>query len=230
MSLKSLSSFLRTRLPVPEISPTMRAPWLRTFVVFVTFILVTSALGFYIHQKNMFELSPSIESDSFDYDWIAWSMLSGHGFSRDTLKPDFLALYPPLSKASTFLPPPGPVMDRPPLFCGLLALSYLAGRQFAVIRMVQCLLLACVASFIVQYLWRYLGFFSAITTILFFLIVDHRLRLMSVQILTEPLSCFIVLCLFGVLLRWINRQHFVYPVLAGFLLGLLILNLSLIHI
>lgn len=166
---------------------------------------------------------PEIGGDAVDYDWMAWSLSTGNGFYRMPPTDELLAPYQNSHPVFPLLRVGEPATDRPPLYPLLLATTFRAGRQFQVIRIVQAVLMALATTAISKRVFALAGLIPALLCPGLMLVVDPRPRIMVREILTEDVSCYLVVVLFFALLVWKHRNTFWSSAIVGGVLGGLIL-------
>ena len=180
-----------------------------------------------MQRDKVLHQPPELAVDAFDYDLIAWGIATGRGFVRDSRSTEFQQPYLARNPSLKFTSIAGPATDRPPLYPVLLAATFWAGRQFQLIRIIQALFLGLVATAVAQRVMRCAGLIPALLSMGLFLIVDPRPRTMTSEILTESMSCMLVMVLYLVLISWDSQQRTRDVLIAGFVFGLLVLCRSM---
>ncbi|QDU38264.1 Dolichyl-phosphate-mannose-protein mannosyltransferase [Maioricimonas rarisocia] len=194
------------------------------------FALSLTALLVHFATKYGLDVPPSATGDEPSYDSIGWELSQGRGYRIDYSNEQFLEPYLEASRsADPPLPIPegrdGPTALRPPLFPLVIAgTDLLFGRQFWVIRVVNCLAMAATCGLIAHFACRLTGAIPAVVMAFGFLILDVRTRLYARAILTEALACLLVAGMTAALLRYRGTGGWKNVVVAGLCLGVAVLD------
>jgi hypothetical protein len=114
---------------------------------------------------------------------------------------------------------------RPPLLPAVLSATYrIFGRQFAPIRIINCVCLALACTLIFLFLFSRCGALPGLLAALLFVIVEPRLRLYPQAVLTECLGCLFATVCVGTLLVVVKRQSTRWAIAAGLFTGMAILT------
>ena len=198
-------------------------PAIGGMLTYFVFLASCALLLGHMSLNQTLKSPPEIGGDAIDYDWIAWSLSTGNGFDRISPTEEFWDPYWNSPQMIPHLTAGGPATDRPPLYPMLLATTFRAGRQFQVIRIVQAVLMGMVIAAISKRVFDLAGLIPALLCPGFMLVVDPRPRIMVREILTEDVSCYLVVVLFFALLLWKNRHTYWSAAIVGGVLGGLIL-------
>lgn len=135
--------------------------------------------------------------DDSDYDLLAIELAAGRGFRFDYDLPEWRATYENADREiyATALKRHGaaPTTYRPPGFPVMVAGLYsLFGRQFDVVRVTNCLLMAGAGGFIAWLVAARMGPLPGVLFGVLFALVEHRARFHAGQFSTESLATFAV--------------------------------------
>jgi len=168
--------------------------------------------------------------DGPDYDMIAYQLWQGKGFSYNWDDPVYEAPYQSDTENYAYLLERSgsyPTTYRPPLFPVILSVLYrLFGRDFAVVRLFNILLMAAACAIYYAGQLERRGKWAALIFALLF-IFNQRLIINAASFLTESLAVFQVSLLIWALFRYLNTRHIVYVVILGLIGGLMALNRSI---
>ncbi|HQG32924.1 MAG TPA: glycosyltransferase family 39 protein [Deltaproteobacteria bacterium] len=201
--------------------------WL-TVLVFVCALLVMTVP----HAASGRWGVPSPSGDGPDYDNIAVQLSKGNGFSVDWDDQDFKSEYESINQSGHYdylsqRHGSGLTAYRPPLLPLLMAGSFkLFGRGFAPILVMNYLLTALTCAFVFLLVCRDFGLFPGLLFSVRFM-VDPGIRLYSNSILTESLSCFLVILFMWCLLHTAEKKTWVWSFLSGLTLSLAFLARSI---
>jgi 4-amino-4-deoxy-L-arabinose transferase-like glycosyltransferase len=184
-----------------------------------------------VHQGRL-HLSPE-EGDGHDYDVIALNLARGLGFGHYWSDPEWRAPYESrnqdgrynlvLARTGSF----HKTAYRPPLLPALLALLYkLAGRNFALWRAVNCLIVGLATGFIFIIGHRLGGWAGGFLAVLLSLL-DPVPKLYAGMFLTEGLAMLFISALAWSMLNLFLRANPTRYVLTGVLLALAVLTRSI---
>ncbi len=200
----------------------------RSIHIIAVLVFLATATAYLLPPIRQGELDyPPEPGDGPDYDVIAFQLARGRGFSYDWDNAEYRAPYAAqpdrykylFGRSGTF-----PTAYRPPLVPAVMAASYfLFGRNFAVIRALNCLAMAFACNITFTIVARRLG---VIPGLLFavLLVLDGRLGFYARLILTESIACLLVALLVWSLLQLLARKQNAWAVLAGIFSGAAILS------
>jgi 4-amino-4-deoxy-L-arabinose transferase-like glycosyltransferase len=196
---------------------------------FAVFLCLISLYIIPRHISGDLYLPPGIEGDEHDYDTIAFSLTEGFGFSRATHLTKFLEPYirnrpnnlDDWIKGSitevhltTYRPPGLPVV--------MAATQLLFGRETWPIRVINAVALALAISICCGWIAKISGIASGLVAAFIFA-TNPTLYYTSVQVMTEPITCLLVVLLAFTLFHRSSPKPLASSVKVGVILGLLIL-------
>jgi hypothetical protein len=167
----------------------------------LVFVCVLAFFVGYMRIKGVLNSPPAAGGDAVDYDQIAWNLQQGYGFSRDRVVP---------------------AVDRPPLYPALLAATFRSSQRYDLIRQIQAVVLALVATGVAKMTSQRVGAIPVLLVPLL-LVIDPRVRTMGAEILTEALACGLTTGLWVLLSRWERQPRWGLVIACGVILGLSVL-------
>ncbi len=184
-------------------------------------------------KNGTFSAPPEL-GDGQDYDMIGVSLSRGFGFGYAWSDPEWRAPYVRDNQTTgswdEILKRSGPYTPtayRPPAFPAALSLIYrTVGRDFRVWRIVNAAVVAAAMVAAVALAGRFGGFLAALAALLLCL-GDRLLISYSTQYMTDGLGAAGVIALVWAVLKLIGQVRLRKAVLAGALLGLLVLARSI---
>lgn len=200
-------------------SPTV--PHLGTLCVFLATLLM-----FVVPAVRKTDLTaPPEPGDGPDYDNIAVQLSKGNGFSFNWEDPDFRAPYELLNTDGRY----DYLLDRqgawvtalkPPLFPFLMGLSYkIFGRHFGLIRVMNSIFMALAVAVAFIIIARRFGVGPGILCSVL-LIFDYRFPPYATLVLTEALTCVLVMAMFWCLLRAVETKSRKWTCYLGIVTGI----------
>jgi 4-amino-4-deoxy-L-arabinose transferase-like glycosyltransferase len=223
-TLRTLLYGLRTALLPPAYAKPL-GRWSSRALVGLVFLGATVAYTAPILRRGELNAPPS-RGDGPDYDAIALQLTKGHGFSYNWDDPEFLAPYVDANHSGDYdylLSRSGAYATtyRPPLLPTLMAGTYLvAGRQFALIRLINVLAMALTGTIVFTVALQRFGRGPALIFAVLFLIVDPQTRRYARLILTESLACLFVALMIWSMLLFAERRRVRWALISGTVVGL----------
>jgi 4-amino-4-deoxy-L-arabinose transferase-like glycosyltransferase len=170
---------------------------------------------------------PPEPGDGPDYDAIAFQLVKGEGFSYNWDNPEYRAPYLALPDRYEYLLQRSgarPTAYRPPLLPAAMAVSYfLFGRNFAIVRMMDCWAMALTSTIFFTVVARRFGVRQGLLFIAF-LVLDGWIGYYARFILTESIACLLVALLTWSLMRLAEQKQATWAILAGIFSGAAVLN------
>ncbi len=212
-----------------ELEHSGKLPWLTGCAAAV---LALIAYSWHTEAKYRLASPPSLGGDSIDYDSLGWELAHGRGFQTNFDRADFREAYRnEQGRLPDQLPHggPRPIAYRPPLYPWALSLTNrLFGRQWTAGRMINIIAMSLTCGLLVGWAARLFGLLPALIAGVHFVAVDWRTRLYAREFLTEALAILLIALLTLLLMKLRKRPGGKLSLLAGALIGLAILDRSII--
>ncbi|WP_164100816.1 hypothetical protein [Candidatus Laterigemmans baculatus] len=214
--------------------------WAEWAVFVVCFCLACFFFAVQVGRRDGLSAPPQ-PFDSLDYDALAVQIAKGNGFSFDFRDPDFQRPYLAAadgerSHATADVerdriyqqrladPLHGPTTFRPPGLPAVMAAIYqTAGRQFALVRLLNCAAMAAAISLTLVCAYRAAGLVAVVVGLFCGTIVDSVRPYISGDILSEPLATLAITVVFVLQLHYIRGPSLRRAVGIGGALGVAVL-------
>jgi hypothetical protein len=174
--------------------------------------------------------APPQVGDGPDYDTIALQIAHGNGFSLNWDSPEYRAPYlaqPELYQGLLLRTGTAPTTLRPPLFPAVMAAIYVIfGRQFGLVRIFNCLVMALAGVVTFRVLARRFGALPGLLGVGLFAL-DGRLRSYAPQVMTESLAVLLLALVTWGLFRFASERKTAWVTLTGIFAGLAVLDRSI---
>lgn len=224
-------------MPLPRtimpLSPTalnarLRSPRAAALVAAAVFLVGMAAFTLRVAAQIGLSAPPEA-GDAQDYDLLGLELAAGNGFRLDYENPTWRATqaasHDPNAAAALRFRGTSPTTLRPPLFPAVVGLTYrLVGREFAVVRLMNCAALAVAGAAGAWLVSRRLGPLPGLCYGLLFAVIDHRTRYYGGMFLTEPFASLTTALLALALVTLADGKRKRWAVAAGVLFGLCILT------